>query len=116
MSFYDEVRSNFQGLNGYFQTKDFDNLMWVYYIDPAGHFWQVDYSGTSDLVLESFVGKRFPRVTHTRNGNHGRVTPFYYTGTLHLTELDKDENLFNWEVNFVDGVLQSFFLLGHNNV
>ena len=116
MSMFDEVRSSFNGLNGYFQTKDLDNLMWVYYIDPAGQFWRVDYSGTTDLVLESFVDKRFPKVKHRTNGKRGKVTPFTFTGTINLTEMDDHEDLYSWEVNFIEGVLQSFFLSMKKNV
>ena len=109
MGMFDEVRSSFSGLNGYYQTKDLDNLMWVYYIDPAGRLWRVDYSGTADIGLESFANG-LPRVSYLSNGAKGKVVPLDFTGSIILREMDYNENVFSWEVNFHEGVVQSFFL------
>ena len=110
MGMFDEIRSSFNGMVGYYQTKDLDKMFAFYYIDPAGQFWSVDYTGTTDVNLEYRPGVPNPIVKHIPSGVRGKVTPLSFTGTLNLQELDDDENLFNWEVNFIEGVLQSFFL------
>ena len=75
-----------------FQTKDLDCCMDVYWIDPAGHLWKLDESGTYDLIEESEEDIRaarerlewLPPFRPVPNGNHGRVVPYRLTRAIRI--------------------------------
>ena len=112
MGMFDEVRSSCQGLVGTFQTKDLASALWTYYLDPAGRLWSVDYTGTSTMHVNEDAPTPLGRIKFVGNGNHGKVEPFYITGVLTMcrtqTAPDGLQELYQYTLQFVDGVLQSF--------
>ena len=77
MGMFDQIRNDYKPLGpefqGVLQTKDLDNLMDWYYIDPSGKLSLVEYSGTQDFVPRECNDRVFPLVGWKPNGNHGRV-------------------------------------------
>ena len=112
MGMFDEVRSSCQGLVGTFQTKDLSSALWTYYLDPAGRLWSIDYTGTSTMHINEEATSFLGRIKFVGNGNHGKVEPFYITGELNMcrtqTAPDGLQELYQYTLQFVDGVLQSF--------
>jgi len=78
MGMFDTIRSSYDlgpGFHKDLQTKDLECMMHNYWITPAGQLYEIDYSYT-----QSFVGGG-DRL-YQPNGNHGRVTPVYFTGII----------------------------------
>ena len=89
MGLFDYVRSSYdlgeQFTNVELQTKDFDNTMSHYWLDPHGYLYIIDYSHTADFVelkegdpeyddtLRLFNFKWVP------NGNKGKISPCMIT-------------------------------------
>lgn len=75
-----------------FQTKDLDCCMDTYWVDPHGHLWRIDESGTYDIVEESAEDilrarenqEWLPPFRPVPNGNHGKVTPHLLTRTVRI--------------------------------
>tara|TARA_B100000035_G_C20839125_1_gene482237 strand:- start:393 stop:737 length:345 start_codon:yes stop_codon:yes gene_type:complete len=81
MGIYDTIHSSFDLGPGFWnrelRTKDLDGFMSYNWIDPKGHLWSVDHSGTY-----SFEESGKFRVV--KSINHGRVTPYLLTKQLEL--------------------------------
>jgi hypothetical protein len=66
------------------QTKDIADDFWeggtmsFYWIDPSGHMWATDYTGTYDFV---FDGTRY---TTIRTKNKGRLFPLFITRSIEI--------------------------------
>ena len=114
MGMFDEIRNGYKQLGvefqGVLQTKDLDNMMDWYYIDPSGQLYYVDYSGTQDFSVNE--DSKFPLLNHTPNGNHGKVMACDFTGSV-VVYPSKWEG--NWEqlpeacIIFVEGRIQDFY-------
>ena len=104
MGMFDEIRSSYQGLLGCFQTKDLDNYLLHFYLDPAGVLWRVDYTGTQTVHLGETC-------TPIPNGNRGRVYPTYITRTITVSSdscsPDGLIESYDYHLHFVEGVLES---------
>jgi len=95
--------------NEYCQTKDIDEseggTMSLYWVDPNGALWYVDYSGTSDFVKD---GDGYVRV---RSGNRGKVTRFYLSKTIVIytakTQPDGLIDIIECKLIFEEGLLQN---------
>ena len=62
------------------QTKDIDpSSMSVYWLDPIGPLWSLNYDGTHDFCEDENNILKFKWI---RNGNHGKCSPFLYNGTI----------------------------------
>ena len=79
-----------------FQCKDLDCCMETYWVDPGGHLWRLDESGTYDIVEEpeeDILRARenrewLPPFRPVPNGNHGRVLPYRLTRTIRIYPSD----------------------------
>ena len=76
MGMFDEIINDYKPLGLDFErdlhTKDLDNLMHRYYLDPSGKLYLIDYSGTQDFTINK-KDEIFPFFQHVPNGNKGRV-------------------------------------------
>jgi hypothetical protein len=105
-----------------FQCKDLDCCMETYWVDPAGHLWQLDESGTYDIVeedpedvLKARENREWlPPFHPVPNGNHGKVVPHRLTRTICIYPSDwrsklKDKLHYSdwpeYELTFRDGKL-----------
>ena len=81
MGIYDIVFSQFDLGTGFWnrelRTQDLDGYLSQYYIDPKGHIWSIDYSGTYELEDAECIKV-------AKSQNHGRVSPFCITKQLEL--------------------------------
>lgn len=79
MGMFDTIRCSYDLGAGFYrrdlQTKDFHGLLGEYWLDPAGRLYRIDYSGTYDFVDDSTIKT-------VKNGNHGKVTPYYVTSDV----------------------------------
>ena len=108
-----------------FQCKDLDCVMETYWIDPAGHLWRLDESGTYDIVErgeEELLRAReekswLPPFYPVPNGKHGRILPHRLTRTILIYPSDwrsktKDKLYHSdwpeYELTFRDGELILF--------
>lgn len=85
------------------QTKDLECIMSLYWIDPKGHLFQIDYSGTADFDINAAVGWNV-----TPNGNRGKVSPILLTKTIEVYPTKWDTHyapLPRKLITFIDGVL-----------
>lgn len=106
MGMFDEIRSNYSGLEGNFQTKDLDNLMLKFYLDPAGGLWNIDYSGTHKIDFDPtapLTSSVYLPFSFSSTGFNGRVSGAYVTKYITVTDGDRE-----FRLHFVEGVLQSF--------
>ena len=87
MGMFDEVKCSApigELTNVLTQTKDISDDYWdggtmsFYWIDPSGHMWATDYSGTYDFV---FDGARY---TTIRTKNKGRLFPLNITRSIEI--------------------------------
>jgi hypothetical protein len=79
MGMFDTIRSSYDlgpGFSKDLQTKDLECLMYRYWISPVGELFSVDYSYTQSFVDDDQL--------YQPNGNHGRVTPVYFSGTIRV--------------------------------
>jgi|TARA_B100000085_G_C18540889_1_gene511872 hypothetical protein len=110
MGMFDTIRSSYDLGPGFWnkelQTKDLDNIMANYWIDPAGHLFEVDYSGTRDFDIQTTPEYRWNVVP---NGNHGKVKPIFYSGEIEVypSQWTAYYSAFpRMKIKFIDGVLQ----------
>ena len=80
MGMFDTIRSSFSIYGDErdvqeLQTKDLANIMARYWISPAGYLYEVDYSGTSDMVKVPPAERTHALAAYrwAPNGNRGRV-------------------------------------------
>ena len=114
MGMFDEIRNDYKPLGvefqGDLQTKDLDNMMDWYYIDPSGQLYYVDYSGTQDFSVNE--ESKFPLLNYAPNGSRGKVMACDFTGSV-VVYPSKWEG--NWEelpeacIIFVEGRIQDFY-------
>ena len=87
MGMYDEVKCSApigELTDVLTQTKDISDDYWeggtmsFYWIDPSGHMWATDYSGTYDFV---FDGTRY---TTVRTKNRGKLFPMSITRSIEI--------------------------------
>ena len=114
MGMFDEIRNDYKPLGvefqGILQTKDLDNMMDWYYIDPSGQLYYVDYSGTQDFSVNE--ESEFPLLNYAPNGSRGKVMACDFTGSVVIYP-SKWEG--NWEelpeacIIFVEGRIQDFY-------
>ena len=107
MGMFDTIRSSYDlgpGFHKDLQTKDLECLMMTYWIDPAGHLFEIDYSGTQDFELNGAVGWDV-----VPNGTHGKVRPVYITTTIEVYPAKWDAHYAAYprqNITFIDGVLR----------
>jgi hypothetical protein len=108
MGMFDTIRSSYDlgpsFWNKDLQTKDLEQMMSRFWIDPAGRLFEIDYSGTQDFELDGAVGWDV-----TPNGNHGRVTPYLLTRTIEVYPAKWDAHYAAYprqNITFIDGVLR----------
>jgi len=76
MGMFDTIRCSFDLGPGFWnrelQTKSLENFMTEYWLDPKGRLFEIDYSGTTDYIMDDneLFGYRL-----TPNGNHGKIKP-----------------------------------------
>ena len=114
MGMFDEIRNDYKPLGvefqGDLQTKDLDNLMDRYYLDPSGQLYLIDYSGTQDYSINE--DSNFPLLNYIPNGNHGRVMACTLTNYV-VVYPSKWEG--KWDqlpeacIHFVEGKVQDFY-------
>lgn len=115
MGMFDTIRSSYDlgpGFRKELQTKDLDCLMYEYWIDPSGRLYEVNYDGTYDFVevpeeKRKFKWQLFDKIY---NGNHGKVSPFYYTGTIEVCPASWNAHYAPFprcEITFVYGIIHS---------
>jgi len=67
------------------QTKSLHNSMSVYWLNPAGEMYNIDYDGTQDFEYapeyDAAFWKDFKWVS---NGTHGKVRPFPFYGMIEI--------------------------------
>lgn len=119
MGMFDEVRCDtITPEFNLFQTKDIEGdiggTMSLYYIDPQGFVWYLDYAGCSEWVRDPTQPKPWP-YKRLQTGRHGRVKhmsrmtkyltmyPSKYTGTW--------QEMPYYRLHIVDGRLQSHQIL-----
>ena len=107
MGLYDYVYSSYDLGKGFtcteLQTKslqEFGGYFDTYWIDPAGHLYVVDYFGTQDVISKD-NGEVWP-FEYIPNGNHGSVSPVYWTGRLELTGDEGDLDVLLYEGTIID--------------
>lgn len=114
MGMFDEIRNDYKSLGIEFQgnlhTKDLDNLMDRYYLDPSGQLYLIDYSGTQNYSDNK--DSKFPLVQCTPNGNRGRVMACTLTDCV-VVYPSKWEGEWNELpeacIHFVEGKVQDFY-------
>ena len=115
MGMFDEIRSSYPELPGYFQTKDLDCYLFNFYLDPAGCLWRSDCSGTHSMSLDPTLSSPKSRIKFIPNGGRGRVTPVFLNRkvivTQDTTSPDGYTEVYQYELHFEEGVLQSFSIL-----
>ena len=104
---FDTIRSSYDlglGFHKDLQTKDLDCLKMTYWIDPAGHLFEIVYSGTQDFELNGAVGWDV-----VPNGTHGKARPVYITTTIEVYPAKWDAYYAAYprqNITFIDGVLR----------
>ena len=81
MNYYDTIRSSYDlgpGFKKDLHTKDLTRSCVEFWIDPAGHLYQVDYSHTQSAVC--IDEHQFKLV----KSSHGRVAPYYFWGEVEV--------------------------------
>ena len=71
-----------------YQTKDLYNQMTEFWITPKGELYEIDYSGTTDFVMDN--NERFGYRVEP-NGNRGRVKPVILN--INITMYNENEEL-----------------------
>lgn len=83
-------------LSGSLQTKDLEDCFNLYWIDPAGHLFLIDYSGCSELVPkepEDEPMSFFP-MKWKPTGANGRIYPVMARGWVRLYNGIYETNVF----------------------
>lgn len=86
MGMFDEIYSNYPVFGCPYdkelQTKDLENLMLRFTLDPDGQLWEIDTSNTWDMreIPRDQQRKNLPTFEAVANGKRGRVRPFVFTG------------------------------------
>lgn len=114
MGMFDEIKcsANIGELtNAECQTKDIDNVMSFFWVDPLGQLWSTDYSGTQDIHYHKdkpFYGL----IDYRPNGNKGKVYRVYLTDYVNIysgkSTPDAYCEMVTCRLHFIDGVLQSY--------
>jgi len=114
MGMFDEIKCSAnieQMTNIYCQTKDLENLLVFFWVDPSGHLWQPDYSGTYDIKITD------SKIKSVRSGLNGRMRPYIYTGTVNIynshTHPDGYVDWVECKLTFVEGKLQDFIYINN---
>lgn len=81
-----------------YQTKDLYNQMTEFWITPKGELYEIDYSGTTDFVMDN--NERFGYRVEP-NGNRGRVKPVILN--INITMYNENEEL---TLHIFDGKLK----------
>jgi len=87
---FDTIKSSYDLGPGFYnknlQTKDLDNLMEFYWIDPDGHLFKVEYSGTQAWEMKSLEESesKWDIFKIVPNGTHGKVSPCNLTKTIEV--------------------------------
>ena len=109
MGLYDYVKSSYDLGEGFtnveLQTKslqEYGGFFDTYWIDPAGHLYVVDYFGTQDVITSEDDGREIWPFEYVPNGNHGSVSPVYWTGRLDLTGDGGDLEVLLYEGTIID--------------
>lgn len=120
MGMFDTVRSTYDLGPGYLhkdlQTKDLECMMNEYWIDPNGHLYEIDYSGTADFV-ELQPGddgynddRKYLNFVWVPNGARGKIRPVYVTKAVVVYPAKWDAYYAKWPsciVTFVHGIIAS---------
>ena len=117
MGMYDTVRCDYPiapEFKGECQTKEIDRwiggTMTLYYIDPAGHLYEVDTRGTTEWVRDPTKEKPWP-YRRLQTGKHGRVRPLTgFTDYVTIYPAQRDV----WQearLHIINGKVQSLTLL-----
>lgn len=114
MGMFDELKcsANIGDLtNARCQTKDIDNVLAFFWIDPAGILWTADYSGTQDIHYRKDK-PLYASIEYKPNGNKGKVhrVPITRYVTIYdsRTAPDGYSEFIQCTLHIVDGVLQSY--------
>jgi len=113
MGMFDTIRSSYdigeELTNVECQTKDIENTMSFYWIDPLGHLWFIDYRGTATPYLEE-EERTFPFVKWKTTGKHGKVRRHYLTDyvTIYSARPEPlDEEWLEVRIHFERGEVKS---------
>ena len=66
------------------QTKDIECMLADFWLDPAGRLFIIDYTGTQDFVDTSEVPGNWDGFRVVKNGNHGKISPYDFTGNIEV--------------------------------
>ena len=117
MGMFDTVRCDYPiapEFEGECQTKEIDKwiggTMTLYYIDPAGHLFEVDTRGTTEWVRDPTKEKPWP-YRRLQTGRHGKVRPLTgFTDYVTIYPAQRDAWL-EARLHIINGKVQSFTLL-----
>lgn len=114
MGLFDTIKSSYdigeELTNVECQTKDIENTMSFYWIDPLGHLWAIDYRGTSTPHLEE-EERTFPFFKWKPTGKHGKVRRHYLTDYVTVYAAKPSEELEDWfevRIHFEKGKVKSY--------
>ncbi len=99
------------------QTKDIDNMMSFFWVDPSGFLWCPDYSGTQDIY---FVETKFllGSMKYKPNGNRGKLRRVYITNYVFIydtkTSPDGYAEIVECRLHFIDGILQDYTYINNH--
>ena len=123
MGMFDKVRCDYPIDGDTFrdcQTKtidpEFGGTMDLYYIDPVGTVWQVDYSGTAEYRrgrIRPDENRVLPFFRRIATGKHGRVRLADLTGYVVIYPSDYEGPWEEWpevRLHIVKGKVQSYAL------
>ena len=115
MKLHDTVRSSYRELPGSFETVGLDCCLSDFYLDPAGRLWRSDVTGTHDICMDPTMPSAKARIKFIPNGGKGRVSPVLLSRKVVVTQ-DKTSpdgytEVYQYELHFEEGVLQSFRIL-----
>lgn len=104
MGLFDYVRSSYPLLGNPWdqelQTKDLDNAMLHYWIDPAGQLWEINYQTAFNLEINEDAVTPWGRWDWIANGKHGQVIPCSHTTVARMYSSAKVGETMQWaEVN-----------------
>ena len=120
---FDHVRCDYSLGDDTFRTcqtksiePDFGGTLDLYYIDPAGWLWEIDYSGTSDYRLASRKNNEYSIPAWFRRiptGKHGKVKVKNITNYVIIYPTDYEGPWEDWpeaRLHIVNGKVQSYAL------
>jgi len=112
MGMFDTIRTSYNLGPGFYnkdlQTKDLDNLLEFYWIDPNGQLFKVEYSGTQAWKPKSLEESesQWDIFKIVPNGTHGKVSPCNLTKTIEVCPAKWDTHYAPFPrrlVIFIDG-------------